>query len=113
MNAQRRKGSRAKLRCHIECQAPETTSYDMAPPSPGDHEVPMGPGANACWRGRTPLSRAWGSARERPQLCSDSLLIHTTEASVKCPSTRIQSAGNGNILFLDAFQDVSQVLLKS
>lgn len=60
MDAQRRKGSRAKLRCHIECQAPETTSYDMAQPSSGHHEVPMGPGVNACWRGRTPLSRAWG-----------------------------------------------------
>lgn len=111
MDAQRRKGSRAKLRCHIECQAPETTSYGSA--QSWHHKVPMGPGANACWREGTPLSRAGGSARERPQLCSDSLLIHTTEASVKCPSTRFQSAGNGNILYLDTFQDASQVLLKS
>lgn len=79
----------------------------MVQPMSGDHEVPMGSEANACWRGRTPLSRALGSARERPQLFSDSLLIHTTEASVKCPSTRFQSSGNGNILFLDGFQYVS------
>jgi hypothetical protein len=73
--------------------------------------VPMDLGANACWRGGTTLSRDLEGAREREPSCVQTASSSTpTEASVKCPSTQFWSSGNGNILFLDDFQYVSQVL---
>jgi hypothetical protein len=41
MSVQCRKVSRATLRCHAECQAPETASYDTEHPSTGDYEGTM------------------------------------------------------------------------
>lgn len=56
-----------------------TTSYAVVKPGTGNCDVPVGPGwSKGLLEGKNSLEqRDLESARERPQLCPDSILTHT------------------------------------